>query len=285
MPEINGEYDVLLTELLEDANNMRNRYDEFSQFMEAKIAEFVLERKLLAPRLGQLSQDLAITNAQRSQIQADLVRLTSEVERLNKIIDTLTAQRDDAHRHIQILEASRPATTKKVSDVSCHVYRKQNSNKMVKQYPVIITVRDRITYLKKLLLWLEDAGQQEIWLCDNASTYPPLVEFLKTTKHNVVYNKFNLGHRAPWLSGLVPELGHDRFFIISDPDVVPDEHVPSDVLEMFESTLRANPLVDKAGFSLRIDDLPDHYIHKADVITWESQFWKTSTVSGFFLHQ
>lgn len=113
MPEINGEYDVLLTELLEDANNMRNRYDEFSQFMEAKIAEFVLERKLLAPRLGQLSQDLAITNAQRSQIQADLVRLTSEVKRLNKIIDALTAQRDDAHRHIQILEASRPATTKK----------------------------------------------------------------------------------------------------------------------------------------------------------------------------
>ena len=113
MPEINGEYDVLLTELLEDANNMRNRYDEFSQFMEAKIAEFVLERKLLAPRLGQLSQDLAITNAQRSQIQADLVRLNSEVERLNKIIDTLTAQRDDAHRHIQILKAARPATTKK----------------------------------------------------------------------------------------------------------------------------------------------------------------------------
>ena len=121
---------------------------------------------------------------------------------------------------------------------------------MVKQYPVIITVRDRITYLKKLLLWLENAGQHEIWLCDNASTYPPLVEFLKTTKHHVVYNKFNLGHRAPWLSGLVPELGHDRFFIISDPDVVPDEHTPSDVLEMFESTLRANPNIDKAGFSL-----------------------------------
>lgn len=153
---------------------------------------------------------------------------------------------------------------------------------MVKQYPVIITVRDRITYLKKLLLWLENAGQHEIWLCDNASTYPPLVEFLKSTQHHVVYNKFNLGHRAPWLSGLVPELGHDRFFIISDPDVVPDEHTPSDVLEMFESTLRANPNIDKAGFSLRIDDLPDHYIHKADVITWESQFWKTSTVSGFY---
>lgn len=74
----------------------------------------------------------------------------------------------------------------------------------VRQYPVIITVRDRLSCLRQLLNWLEGAEQHEIWLCDNASTFPPLVEFLKTTKHNVVYNNFNLGHRAPWLSGLVP---------------------------------------------------------------------------------
>ena len=147
---------------------------------------------------------------------------------------------------------------------------------------MIITVRDRLTQLKQLLTWLENSGQNEIWLCDNASTYPPLVEFLDTTKHKVVYNKFNLGHRAPWLSGLVPELGSDRYFIISDPDVVPDEHTPSDVLSMFESTLRAQPTIDKVGFSLRIDDLPDYYIHKADVITWESQFWKSELLPGFY---
>ena len=68
---------------------------------------------------------------------------------------------------------------------------------MLKQYPVIITVRDRLTYLKQLVEWLESVGQNEIWLCDNASTYPPLVEFLKSTKHNVVRNGYNLGHRAP----------------------------------------------------------------------------------------
>ena len=61
---------------------------------------------------------------------------------------------------------------------------------MVKQYPVIITVRDRITYLKKLLLWLENAGQHEIWLCDNASTYPPLVEFLKTNNFSPFIGEF-----------------------------------------------------------------------------------------------
>ena len=87
----------------------------------------------------------------------------------------------------------------------------------VRQYPVIITVRDRLSCLQQLLKWLENIGQNEIWLCDNDSTYPPLVEFLKNTKHNVIYNKFNLGHRAPWLSGLVPQLGNERYFIISDP--------------------------------------------------------------------
>jgi len=153
---------------------------------------------------------------------------------------------------------------------------------MLKQYPVIITVRDRLTCLQQLLNWLESVGQNEIWLCDNASTYPPLVEFLKSTKYNVVRNGYNLGHRAPWLSGLVPELGHDRYFIISDPDILPDENTPLDVFELFEETLRKNPKLDKVGFSLRIDDLPDHYVHKQAVITWESQFWRDKLPSGFY---
>ena len=153
---------------------------------------------------------------------------------------------------------------------------------MVKQYPVIITVRDRLSCLEQLLSWLEGMGQNEIWLCDNASTFPPLVKFLKTTKHNVVYNNFNLGHRAPWLSGLVPQLGNKRYFIISDPDVVPDSNTPSDVLKLFEYMLQSNPKIDKVGFSLRIDDLPDHFMHKSDVITWETQFWQNTYCPGYY---
>ena len=152
----------------------------------------------------------------------------------------------------------------------------------IRQYPVIITVRDRLSCLLQLLQWLEQIGQNDIWLCDNGSTFPPLVEFLKTTKHHVVFNNFNLGHRAPWLSGLVPQLGNDKYFIISDPDVVPDENVSSNALEIFEFMLHSNPNIDKVGFSLRIDDLPDHFIHKADVITWETQFWQEIYSPGYF---
>jgi len=152
----------------------------------------------------------------------------------------------------------------------------------MQRFPIIITVRDRLTPLKLLVEWLETVGQTNIWFCDNASTYPPLLRYLETTKYKVIHNNMNLGHRGPWLSGLVTELGEDSAFVVTDPDVVPVDTCPHDALDYFHSTLHAHPHIDKVGFSLRIDDLPDHYAHRDDVILWESQFWKDIHSSGFF---
>lgn len=96
----NEEYDLLISELFAEAHGLRMKYEEFSQFTEAKIAEFVLERKPMAMQLDQLSRDLAVTNAQRAQIHADLVELTSR-------IDKLTAQRETAKARVKALESSR----------------------------------------------------------------------------------------------------------------------------------------------------------------------------------
>ena len=152
----------------------------------------------------------------------------------------------------------------------------------MKQYPIIVNVRDRVTHLKQLVTWLESQGQENIWLCDNASTYPPLVDYLKSSPHNVRYNDINLGHRAPWLSGLAFELGLDSHFIVTDPDVVPCEECPSDVFEHFERALNTYPDIDKVGFSLRIDDIPTHYTHASEVVKWESQWWLDERYPGFF---
>ena len=154
---------------------------------------------------------------------------------------------------------------------------------MTRQFPVIINVRDRLEPLRDLVKWLEQLGQEDIWLCDNDSTYAPMVEYLHTTQHHVLFNGLNLGHRAPWLSGLVTELGLDSHFIVTDPDVVPADECPTDVLDLFHDTLIQYPTIDKVGFSLRLDDLPAHYAHRDDVILWESQFWKNIHPSGFFL--
>ncbi|MFZ9819190.1 MAG: hypothetical protein ACO3D9_08150 [Ilumatobacteraceae bacterium] len=89
------------------------------------------------------------------------------------------------------------------------------------QYPVIINVRDRLEPLRDLVSWLELVGQETIWLNDNASTYAPMVEYLEKSPHHVVRHATNLGHRSPWLSGLVTRLGLKQHFVVTDPDVVP----------------------------------------------------------------
>jgi hypothetical protein len=153
---------------------------------------------------------------------------------------------------------------------------------MAEQFPIIINVRDRLSPLLLLLEWLESVGQREIWLCDNASTYPPMIEFLNTTPHRVVFTKFNLGKRAPWLSGLVPEVGNGRYFVVTDPDVVPTEDCPTDALQFFKRSLQEHPEINKIGFSLKLDDLPDTFVHKQNVIEWERQFWTIPAFNEFY---
>jgi hypothetical protein len=149
--------------------------------------------------------------------------------------------------------------------------------------PVIINVRDRLEPLKALVAWIESTGRCEIWMCDNDSTFPPMVEWLDASPHHVVRLGANLGHRAPWLSGLVTELGLDRHFVVTDPDVVPSEETPDDALDVFRGVLDSDPALDKVGFSLRLDDLPPHYAHRDDVVLWESQFWQRRHASGHYV--
>jgi len=94
------EYDLLVAELFAEAHGLRMKYEAFSQYTEAKIAEYELERKPTATKLEQLTRDLAVVNAQRAQIHADLVELTSK-------IDKLTAQRDNARSRVKALESAR----------------------------------------------------------------------------------------------------------------------------------------------------------------------------------
>lgn len=144
---------------------------------------------------------------------------------------------------------------------------------MAEQYPVFIPVRDRLGPLRDLVAWLESVGQEEIWLIDNDSTYEPLVEYLAASPHHVLRLGHNVGQRSPFLSGAVQRHAFERYFVISDPDVVPDPGCPPDALDHFRDVLDRYPRIDKVGFGLRIDDLPDHYPLKQSVIDWEGEFW------------
>lgn len=147
--------------------------------------------------------------------------------------------------------------------------------------PIFIVTRDRVTALARLVTWLEDEGMTNVVILDNESTYPPLVEYLASTPHTVVHLGRNVGHTAPWDAGMVDGLPEGQPFIVTDPDVVPDEQAHGAVKRMVW-LLNRHPSYAKVGMGLHIDDLPDHYDMKATVVEFESQYWTRPLPGGAY---
>ena len=151
-----------------------------------------------------------------------------------------------------------------------------------RRLPVVVVCRDLVSDLISLVSWLEKADHQNIVMLDNNSTYPPLVEYLGACDHRVVRLDANLGHTAPWRCGLVAELGGDGPFVVTDPDVVPDSTAPADTFEYLQELLLRHGGFDKIGLGLHIDDLPDVYPFREEVIAWESPFWTKEIEPGVY---
>lgn len=120
-----------------------------------------------------------------------------------------------------------------------------------RQIPIYITVRDRVSDLTRLVTWLEQAGSQRIVLLDNASTYEPCTEYLRHTPH-IVERLPNYGSRSIWRANLVPL---DQYFVLTDPDVVPINACPNDLVERLYYLLTRRDYT-KAGAGLYLDDVP-----------------------------
>ncbi|MFZ7107608.1 MAG: glycosyltransferase family 2 protein [Candidatus Pollutiaquabacter aromativorans] len=148
--------------------------------------------------------------------------------------------------------------------------------------PVIINSFNTLNYLERLVAWLESAGMRKIILLDNGSTYPPLLEYYHKTRHQVIYLRENLGHRALWKSRKLHYL-LKSYYVYTDPDVVPDNLCPDDVVGYMYRQLHGQFAIDKLGLSLRIDDLPDHFERKQEVIRWESSYWQVRNSLGHYI--
>jgi len=120
--------------------------------------------------------------------------------------------------------------------------------------PVIINNRDLVTWTKALALQiseLDDVG--EIIILDNASTYPQLLDWYDTCSYRIERLSNNLGHKAPWISGLVGELC-DRgapYYVITDPDL-DISGVPKDCISKLIEGLEMNNM-EKCGLSLNFE--------------------------------
>lgn len=147
--------------------------------------------------------------------------------------------------------------------------------------PVFIICRDRVEPLIKLVRWCEDEGLTNIILVDNRSTYPPLLEYLSKTKHEVIWLNSNIGHTSPWKAGIVDTYAKDKPYIVSDPDVIPSTQAHGAV-KVFCDLLNRHPVRRKVGFGLRIDDIPDSYELKDHVLAWEDVFWQTEVEKNVY---
>ena len=143
----------------------------------------------------------------------------------------------------------------------------------VHDIPIIINNFNRLTTLKELIAALCQRGYRHIYILDNASTYPPLLDYYATCPFEVIRLDANLGFKALWKSGMYKRFCHD-YYVYTDSDVVPIEACPADFLDYFYQVLKAHPLARKVGFSLRIDNLPDSYRYKERVLAMEMPYYK-----------
>ena len=140
------------------------------------------------------------------------------------------------------------------------------------EIPIIINSFNRLTTLKRLISSLEQRGYTNIYILDNCSTYPPLVEWLKEVPYEVIHLPNNLGFKALWKHKPSRKRFCGDYYIYTDADVELDSNCPDDIVErMFYLLHERYPYAFKIGPSIRIDDLPDCYDRKQEVIEHRSE--------------
>jgi hypothetical protein len=131
-----------------------------------------------------------------------------------------------------------------------------------------ITVWNLLSPLPQLIDDIRRFGGTPV-IIDNASTYPPLLEWLgRQDRVPIIRMAANYGPRAAWTLGLDQ---HERF-VITDGDLDLSQ-IPDDALAVIAEGFSEDPAAHKVGFSLRIDDLPADGPLTAAVREWESRYW------------
>ena len=148
--------------------------------------------------------------------------------------------------------------------------------------PVFIVNRNRLEALRRLVDWLCAAGTRRVVVMDNASDYPPLLQYYEALPEGVKVMRLteNHGPYVLWQQGVHKVL--DMPYVVTDSDVVPADFCPPDLIGALLATLQRWPDAKKVGTALRIDNLPDSYGDVDTVRKWESQFWEHPVAPGVF---
>lgn len=148
--------------------------------------------------------------------------------------------------------------------------------KNIKSIPIFIIVYNRLDDLKRLVSFLEKYEYKNIHIIDNNSSYPPLLEYYETLPYTIHRMDKNYGHMVLFKEKKFRKTISEEYFVLTDSDIVPIKECPENFLEIFMDILKKNDGITKVGFSLKIDDIPDHYQLKNNVLMWEGKFYTNS---------
>jgi len=159
--------------------------------------------------------------------------------------------------------------------------------------------RDRLTWPKAMVEQIRRLKGEPI-IVDNGSTYPPLLEWYKTSDCHVI-RLGDAGQNAtkfsPWKCGVIArEVPSNGLYVVTDPDLDLSS-VPDDALSVLERGLSYG--VTKAGLSLELNDVPRHCLslkqvngrtlEQCEIGYWhvrlDPQFWRAATDTTFALYR
>lgn len=154
-----------------------------------------------------------------------------------------------------------------------------------KTFPIIIISFNQLNNLKELVERLEKWRYENIIIIDNNSTYQPLIQYLKEIGGKITIHRLknNYGHKVFWERKELFKLYGKNYYVVTDPDILPDEECPHNFLGYFKKILDSNPQVTKVGFSLRLEDIPESNTLKEKILKWEAKFWKEKDGEGNYL--
>jgi hypothetical protein len=149
----------------------------------------------------------------------------------------------------------------------------------VKDTPIFILNKDRLDCTKLLVESLQKRNYCNITIIDNLSTYEPLLEWYPKSGTNVFINNvagtcngalyfLAIQHKLQPFADAV----NNGWYVYTDSDTVPIDEAPQDFIEnMIE--VGEKHAGHKIGMGIKIDDLPDTFYKKEEVIKHESIFW------------
>ena len=153
----------------------------------------------------------------------------------------------------------------------------------MQKIPVILNSRNRLSYLKQMVDWLKVNPIVNLIILDSGSTYPPLLDYYKTLDCRVVMLGKNYGHTALYSWG-----GHynlnSQYFIYSDPDLMPREDCPKDLIQHLLALKKEHFLFNKIGVMLETSDIPNYYKHKSEVLRIHKNYCHNRFKNCFVSH-